>query len=332
MSLLRYDLCTNDWVIFASERSRRPHDLAGAPEAIASSPVECPFCPGHEALTGPEIDAVRDSASKNAPDWKVRVIPNKFPALRIEEENRRCQEGAVFRYMGGCGAHEVIVESPDHERILANQPVEHVKLVLTQLQGRFNDLMGDRRFQAIVIFKNHGERAGTSLRHPHFQLIATPVVPQLLRTKHNIAADYFDQSGRSLFGVLLEEELSCGRRIIAENNEFAAFTPYASHVPFEVWICPRQHSASFGRATSVQLADLAHLLKLVLQKLDNGLKNPDYNMTINTAPRGDEYEDYFLWHLQILPRLTTPAGFEMGSGMSINPVLPEDAAQFLKAF
>lgn len=334
MALLRYDLCTNDWVIFSSDRSRRPHEFVeqkDARTASTASGLVCPFCPGNEALTGSEIDAIHDPEMKSGCSWKVRVIPNKFPALRIEEENRRFQEGAVFRYMGGCGAHEVIVESPDHERVLAQQPVEHIELVLVQLQRRFNDLLRDRRFHTIVIFKNHGERAGTSLRHPHFQLIATPVVPQTLRIKHRIATEYFDQSGRCLYSVLLEEELSSGRRIICENSEFAAFAPYASHVPFEVWICPKGHNASFGRATATQLASLAGILKTILQKLFCGLDNPDFNLTINTAPRGDEDEDYFLWHLQIMPRLTTTAGFEMGSGMSINAVLPEEAATFLKS-
>jgi UDPglucose--hexose-1-phosphate uridylyltransferase len=333
MSLLRYDLTTNDWVIFAPERSRRPHEWKQALEQgehpkRAAGP--CPFCPGSEGMTGQEICAVRSSSTPNAPDWRVRVIPNKFPALRIEEESLRFQEGPVFRYMGGCGAHEVIIESPEHDRILAQHPVDHIELVIRTLQQRFNDLLKDRRFQSIVIFKNHGEQAGTSLRHPHCQLIATPVVPQMLRWRHRIATEYFDQMGRCLYCVLMQEELSAGRRVVAENSDFAAIAPYASHVPFELRICPKQHQASFGWIDAGQLKSLAELLKTVLTKLYIGLDNPDFNLTINTAPRGDEDEDYFLWHLQILPRLTTAAGFELGSGMSINPVLPEEAADFLR--
>ena len=333
MSLLRYDLTTNDWVIFAPERSHRPHEwkkVANEEAATIGQVGQCPFCPGNEGMTGPEVCAVRSGSGPNTPDWQVRVIPNKFPALRIEEECLRFQEGPVFRYMGGCGAHEVIIESPEHERLLAHQPVEHVEMLLRTLQMRFNDLMRDRRFQTIVIFKNHGEQAGTSLRHPHCQLIATPVVPRLLRLKHRIATEYFDQMGRCLYSVLLQEELSARRRVVAENADFAAIVPYASHVPFELRISPKQHQASFGWVNPDQLKSLAELLKTVLLKLYVGLDNPDFNLTINTAPRGDEDEDYFLWHLQILPRLTTAAGFEMGSGMSINPVLPEEAADFLR--
>jgi UDPglucose--hexose-1-phosphate uridylyltransferase len=232
--------------------------------------------------------------------------------------------------MGGCGAHEVIIESPDHSAILAQQPVEQIEFVLRTLQVRFNDLMRDARFQTIILFKNHGEGAGTSLAHPHFQLIATPVVPQQLRIKHRIATDYFDRSGRCLYCVLLAEELAAGKRIIAENEHFAVFLPYASHVPFETWVLPKQHQASFGLVDGGLLRPLAEILKTALLKLHVALENPDFNLTINTVPRGDEDKEYFLWHLQVLPRLTTPAGFELGSGMSINTVLPEEAADFLR--
>jgi UDPglucose--hexose-1-phosphate uridylyltransferase len=181
-----------------------------------------------------------------------------------------------------------------------------------------------------VIFKNHGEQAGTSLQHPHCQLIATPVVPQLLRVKHRVAEEYFDQTGRCLYCVMLHEELAAEKRVVAENEAFAAIAPYASHVPFELWILPKQHQSSFGHVDPARLRPLAELLKTVLMKLDTGLENPAFNLTVNTSPRGDEGKDYFLWHLQVLPRLTTPAGFELGSGMSINTVLPEEVAAYLR--
>lgn len=333
MSLLRQDVTTNDWVIFAPERARRPHEWKQAAEKSAASlPSEgrCPFCQGNEQMTGPEIYALRGGTVPNTPGWRVRVIPNKFPALRIEGETRRQEEGPVFRHMGGCGAHEVIVESPDHDLFLAHQPVEQVELLLRACQLRFNDLMRDLRFQTIVVFKNHGVQAGTSLRHPHFQLIATPVVPQLLRLKHRVAMEYFDQTGSCLYCVVLHEELLARDRVVAENDHYAAITPYASHVPFELWIVPKKHHSSFGLVDATLLFPLAELLKTVLRKLFCGLDNPAFNLILNTAPRGDEDKQYFLWHIQILPRLTTQAGFEMGSGMSINTTLPEDAAEYLR--
>jgi UDPglucose--hexose-1-phosphate uridylyltransferase len=331
MSFLRYDVTTNDWVIFAPERMRRPNDFRKEIK-VATPPAEapCPFCPGNEHLAGPEIYALRGNTPPNMPGWTVRVVANKFPALRIEEDPRRQEEGPLHRFMGGCGAHEVIIETPEHERSLDQQPIEHVEFVLQALQLRFNDLMRDTRFQTIIIFKNHGEGAGTSLRHPHWQLIATPVVPHALRLKHAVATDYFDQIGKCLYCALLEEELAIGQRIAVENEHYAAITPYASRVPFETWVLPKAHGSSFGWVEPARLRPLAELLKTILGKLRQALDNPDYNLTINTASRGDEDEPYFLWHMEIVPRLTKPAGFELGSGMSINTVLPEQAAQFLR--
>ncbi|MCS7168822.1 MAG: galactose-1-phosphate uridylyltransferase [Gemmatales bacterium] len=333
MPFLRYDVTTGDWVIFAPERARRPHEFRHAP-APAETPSErgpCPFCPGNEWMTGPEIFALRSAGGPDSSGWRIRVVPNKFPALRVEEENRHVEEGRLFRRLGGCGAHEVIIESPQHDTFLGHHPVEHIEQLLRVLQLRHNDLLRDLRIQQIVLFKNHGERAGTSLRHPHWQLIATPVVPRLLRLKHQIATDYFDQTGHCLYCDLAHEELEAGVRVVASNDRFVAFVPYAAHVPFETWILPRYHQSSFGQAQPSELYDLAQLLRLVLLKMYNALDNPHFNLTINTVPRGDENKPYFLWHIQIIPRLTTPAGFELGSGMSINLMLPEEAASYLRS-
>jgi UDPglucose--hexose-1-phosphate uridylyltransferase len=332
MSLLRYDMTTADWVVFAPSRALRPrsqHKSRDVHEEISGAGIGCPFCPGNEALTPPAIYTVRDPAQGVDGPWRVRVVPNKFPALRVEESNHRQEEGVTFRSMGGCGAHEVIIESPQHRAVLAQQPVEQIRMLLEALQQRNQDLMRDRRFQAVIIFKNHGIAAGTSLQHPHWQLIATPVVPRLLRLKHRVATDYFDRTGNCLYCVILEDELAAERRILAANDDYVALIPYASHLPFETWVLPRFHQSAFSEVEPRRLGSLAELLKKVLLKLYTGLENPDFNLTIDTAPRGDEDKEYFLWHIRILPRLTTPAGFELGSGMAINTVMPEDAAAFL---
>src|SRR6516165_7893882 len=285
MSVLRYDITTNDWVIFAPERVQRPHDDSGetkagvGPEASAGT---CPFCPGNEHLAGPEIFALHSVTTPNTPGWSIRVIPNKFPALRIEENPHRIEERPFLRAMGGCGAHEVIIESPDHNLVLERKPVEQIEWLLRTLQLRLQDLLRDRRFESIILFKNHGEGAGTSLRHPHWQLIATPVVPRALRLKHAVATDYFDQSGNCLYCDLLEEELAVRERIVVENEHYAAIMPYASHVPFETWVLPKVHRSSFGWADAACLRPLAVVLKTVLGKLNQTLDNPDYNLTINT--------------------------------------------------
>ncbi|MGE5195015.1 MAG: galactose-1-phosphate uridylyltransferase, partial [Deltaproteobacteria bacterium] len=188
----------------------------------------------------------------------------------------------------------------------------------------------DLRFQTVIIFKNQGEAAGTSLKHPHWQLIATPVVPRLLRLKYAVATDYFDMTGNCLYCDKLQHELEEKKRILAANDRFVALLPYASHLPFETWILPRAHQASFGLVSTEHFRPLAEILKTVLLKLHRGLENPDFNLTIDTVSRGDEDKSYFLWHIRILPRLTTPAGFELGSGMSINTVLPEEATEYLR--
>lgn len=324
---LRFDETVSGWVIFSPSRSRRPHSYSTPePDPATAEHNHCPFCPGNENLTPPEIYAERPDGG----DWQVRVIPNKFPALRIEEDDRRIMDGFGNQWMGGCGAHEVIIESPRHSALLANQPLEQVERVLRTAQLRYNDLMRDHRFQTVIVFKNHGVAAGTSLEHPHWQLIATPVVPRLLRLKHFEAAEYFDRTGRCLYCVIVERELDAQERIVATNKDFVALCPYAAHVPFETWILPRSHQSSFGQAEPYRLASLAALLKDVLQRLTVELDNPDYNLSIDTAPRGDEEKSYFLWHLRVLPRLSEPAGFEMGSGMSINTVLPEESAKCLR--
>lgn len=332
MSYLRFDESTLDWVIFAPLRARRPHELrrqGPEPAEPLDAAEHCPFCPGNERWTPQEISAERPAGAAVG-DWQVRVVPNKFPALTIEADVRHQDDTEGFRSMGGCGAHEVVIESREHSRPLAEQPVDQVERVLRTVQWRSRDLLRDKRFQTIVAFKNHGESAGTSLRHPHWQVIATPVVPRLLRQKHAVATDYFDRTGHCLYCVMLERELAANRRILAANDDFAAVLPYASHVAFEMWILPRHHLSSFSFEESGRLRPLAELLKTILMKLHRGLDNPDFNLTIDTAPRGDELKEYFLWHMRILPRLTTPAGFELGSGMSINTVLPEEATEYLR--
>jgi UDPglucose--hexose-1-phosphate uridylyltransferase len=232
--------------------------------------------------------------------------------------------------MGGYGVHEVLIESPEHLRSFADQSLEHAERVVRVVHSRFVALMEDPRLRAIVVFKNHGEGAGTSQRHPHWQIIATPVVPRQLRLKHAIATEYFDRTSRCLYCVTLEEELVSGARVLAANEHYVAVLPFASHVPYQVRILPREHRSSFGRVRADGLRTLAHILQLVLARLDAALGDPDFNLTLGTAPLGDEDKRYFLWHVDILPRLATAAGFELGSGMSINPVLPEVAADALR--
>jgi UDPglucose--hexose-1-phosphate uridylyltransferase len=236
-------------------------------------------------------------------------VPNKFPALCPKIAPAQTELGPVFLQMGGYGAHEVVVESREHSTFLAHQPLEHIERVLEVVHGRVVALAADPHLRAIVVFKNHGERAGTSLSHPHWQIIATPVVPSLLRHKHAIATDYFDRTSKCLYCVTLEKELEAGARVLATNDHYVAILPFASRVPYQVRLLPRVHRASFSSVPESELGPLASILREVLGRLYDKLGDPDFNLTLDTAPLGDEQKRYFLWHIDLLPRLTTPAGF-----------------------
>ena len=324
-SVLRCDVTTGDWVLFAPARAQRPHRPA-PPPAPSPPPGRCPFCPGNEALTPPEVLRLDDGAG----GWSVRVVPNLYPALDPSLTPARHDQGPVFRALEGCGVHEVVIESTEHARPLSQQPLEQAERILQVLHRRFCALKADPRLQAIVLFKNQGERAGTSLTHPHWQLIATPIVPRLLRLEQAVARDYFNRTSRSLYGVVLDEELAAGTRVLSANEDFVAVLPWASQVPYQVRILPREQRSSFAGVDPDRLRPLARMLQGVLGRLERVLAAPDFNLTLGTAPLADEDNGYYRWHLDVLPRLATPAGFELGSGMAINPVLPEEAASALR--
>jgi UDPglucose--hexose-1-phosphate uridylyltransferase len=333
MSELRQDPTSKRWVIIARERSRRPHDFIGGKEAPPPGPAYlevCPFCEGNESLTPPESFALREGTPKDGPGWRVRVVPNKFAALTPAGSLERCTENEFFRRMDGVGAHEVIIESPVHNLYLPLMDDRQVREVVASWRERYLTLREDARFKLILIFKNHGVSAGTSLDHPHSQLVATPVVPTDIRATFQKAFDFFDDTGLCVYCQVLSEELRLKRRVVLESESFAVFHPFASRTPFETWIVPKKHGASFGLITVAEADEFALVLKRVLRKVYFGLKNPDFNLIVQTAPVKDEFEDYFHWHVEILPRLTTAAGFEMGTGIYINVALPEETAEFMR--
>ena len=339
MSELRHDPISRRWVIIATERSRRPTDFVVESEG-KDTPSFCPFCEGFESRTPPEIYAIRkDATPPNGPGWQVRVIPNKYPALKIEGMLERKGLG-VYDRISGIGAHEVIIETPDHNLELAKMPVQSMQLVLTTYQERLKDLLKDGRFKYILIFKNHGSIAGASLAHPHSQIIATPVTPRTVSFELSSAREHHQVKERCLFCDIMEQEIESGERLVYMDEHFVAFTPYASRFPFEIFLIPRNHSHCYSEAPPEEILSLGKALKEILQKLKKVLKNPPYNFVFHTAPntktkpkRVHYWEtiqfDYH-WHVEILPRLTRIAGFEWGSGFYINPTAPEEAAAFLR--
>ena len=264
--------------------------------------------------------------------WAVRVTSNKFPALGDGGGLERREQGPLFREMDGVGTHEVIVETPIHDRSLPLMTDREVADVLTAYRARYQSLREDPRLKYIIIFKNHGEAAGTSLAHPHSQLVATPVPPMLLRRKYEVAVAHYDDTGRCLYCDIAEEERRAKSRVVFETDRFLVFHPFASRTPFETWITPKRHQASFGQVGEEDLHELAPVLRRTLRALYDRLGNPDFNYIIHSAPAEDENKDYYLWHIQILPRLTTIAGFELGSGIYVSTMRPEDSATVIREY
>jgi UDPglucose--hexose-1-phosphate uridylyltransferase len=333
MPELRKDIVTREWVILARERAKRPRDFQNREATGSDGKVhdpKCPFCPGNEAMTPPEVLADRPPhLPPNSPGWQVRVMPNKFAALQREGDLNRRDYG-IYEVMDGVGAHEVVVESPRHDLSPGTMDQAQVERMIRAYLHRFHALSQDPRLRYILIFRNHGELAGSSLTHPHSQIVATPVIPQKVWGKIKGVEQYREYRERCPYCDILEYELKVGERIIWQNDSFVAHTPYASRSPFECRIIPREHHPSFANLTPQGVSDLAQILREVLGRLHSCLHNPPYNYTLLSIPTGPEKSFDFHWHLEIVPRLTTPAGFEIGTSIYINVTPPEEAAEFLR--
>jgi UDPglucose--hexose-1-phosphate uridylyltransferase len=329
MPELRKDVITGRWVIISSERGKRPNDFKDQRDKKRTG--FCPFCAGNERTTPREVLAYRDNGASvpDGPGWRLRVVPNKFPALQIEGDLNKAGDG-IFDKMNGIGAHEVIIESPDHDATLATLPRKAMEEVLWAYRDRMEDLKKDTRFQYTLIFKNEGIIAGATLEHTHSQLIALPIVPIQVLEEIEGCKRHYDIKERCIFCDIIRQEVQTRTRIVLESPLFIALAPYAPRFPFETWIMPKKHLSCFACSTNEDFKDLAGLLQNVLIRLDRALSNPPYNYVIHTSPFRDERNDYYHWHIELMPKLTNVAGFEWGSGFYINPTPPEDAAKFLR--
>jgi UDPglucose--hexose-1-phosphate uridylyltransferase len=326
---LRKDPITGRWVIISTDRQKRPNDFRLESATILGR-EHCPFCPGHESMTPPEVLSYRTEGSvPNTPGWNVRVVPNKFPALQVEGNLDRQGEG-MFDRMNGIGAHEVIIETPDHDRPLAMMTEQEIERVFWACRERMLDLKRDFRLRYILIFKNHGAPAGATLAHPHSQLIALPIVPELVRQEIDGARQHFQFKERCVFCDIVHQELGDGRRVIEQNADVVALAPYAPRFAFETWLLPRRHGSRFEEAERHEYASLARLLKTVLQRLNRALEVPPFNLVVHTSPFSEDVANEYHWHVEIMPKLTRVAGFEWGTGFYINPTSPEEAAQVLR--
>ena len=337
MSRLRKDPVVGRWIIVSTERPKTPEEYSFQEPVDDVTPAECPFCRGNEAKTPKEIASFR--AEKSDPDangWWVRVIPSKFPVLHIEGTLEREGSG-IYDWMNGIGAHEIIIETPEHAQRLEDLPESQVEKVLWAYRDRILDLEGDQRLRYVLVLKNQGRDAGSPLNHTHSQLIATPIIPKRVKEKLGGAKSYYDYKERCIFCDMIRQELGENVRVVEETRHFVVFTPFAARFPFETWVYPKKHSCAYADITKEEMMDFSRTLRNTLRRLGKVLDNPPYNYILYTAPnrvRRSGYwhtlKDDFHWHMEIMPRLTRTAGFEWGSGFYINPTPPEDAAKYLR--
>jgi UDPglucose--hexose-1-phosphate uridylyltransferase len=335
---LRQDIATRRWTIIATDRAKRPEDFVKQRPAIKKHPSyspTCPFCAGNESQTPEPVYVVAGEASPRGA-WDLRVVPNRFPALatpRAGSEPTKRRRTGLHLEMDGCGQHEVVIESPDHSETIATMSLERVTRVIHAYRERFLALDRLDWNELIIIFRNQGEGAGTSLEHPHSQIIGAPVVPQDIRCRLDEAQRYFDDNGTCVYCDMLEAEIEDGARIVCANSGFVSLCPFAASVPYATWILPRRHASSFGVLSDEEAGLLAMILQETLLRMYVLLSNPDYNYVVRTAPHHSAGEPHFHWYVETQPRLTTRAGIEIGSGLNVNIVAPEDAAENLrKAF
>jgi len=328
MPELRKSPVIGRWVIISTERGKRPIDYKTIPEEPDNG--FCPFCPGNEDKTPPEVLAYRDPLSQpNTQGWKVRVVPNKFPALQVEGELNKRGEG-IYDMMQGIGAHEVLIESPDHKKNIQYLDNNHIESILHAVRERMLDLKRDPRFRYILVFKNWGKEAGASLAHSHIQIIATPIIPKRAIEELEGAKFHYNLKERCIFCDIINQELKDKSRIVYQNDNFIALAPFAARFPFETWVMPLRHVSSFENTNIEWFPSMVDIMKKVLLKIDKVLFRPAFNFIIHTSPCNSDGLDYYHWHFEIIPKLTKVAGFEWGSGFYINPTPPEDAAEELR--
>jgi len=328
MSDLRQDPLLKHWVIVAANRSQRPGAFIDSPPFDPGLP--CPFCEGREGETPREVLAFRDPTSQpDRPLWRVRVVPNKFPAIGDCGDARSVDEG-MYRRLEACGAHEVIIESPRHVASTSALSTAELSEVFLAYQMRLAYWKRDPRMAYGQIFKNVGQAAGASLEHAHSQLLVIPRVPNVIAAEMAASLDYFRQRGCCPLCDMIREERAVGQRVVLETNHHFSFVPFAARLPFETWILPKVHSSHYEGATREQLEDLAGVLRSAIRRLETAAGGCAYNYFFHTAPFDAEALAHYHWHLEIVPAMVRPAGFELGSGWFINPIAPEVSARLMR--
>ncbi len=333
MTELRRSGFRREWVIIAPERGGRPMVTETAEhggDEVGSD--RCPFCPGNESMTPREICRLP------GPDdtWAVRVVPNRFPALADCKDGERRSSTGLSGCREGNGAHEVVIETPDHRRQLADLSASEIERVFEAIILRLRALIENPEHRYVLVFKNHGRDAGASLFHSHSQILAMPIVPEAIRSELRMASAFLESEGRCIFCDTLEEELHDGRRVVDEGDGFATVVPYDARVPFEVAIYPLQHQADFGSIDDTSRHGLAKTLNRALARLRSLHGDVPYTLVLQTVPNplsnsdGETWVHAYHWRLELLPRTGRLGGVEWGTGVHINTVRPEEAARVLR--
>jgi UDPglucose--hexose-1-phosphate uridylyltransferase len=328
MSEFRQDPVTGRWVIIAAARNARPWHINLVSDQKRAEP--CPFCAGNESMTPPEVWAERDSNTEaNSPGWRVRVVPNKYPALENSSEHFGKKDG-FYQSMHGAGVHEVIIESPEHIVSMSALSKQQFVNILSAYRARFSTLENDRRWRYLLIYKNHGERAGATFEHVHSQLVALPFVPREAQDEIDGLHKHFEATCRCIYCDIIQRESEQGERLVSESDRFVALCPFAPRFGYEIWILPKNHASNFDQSSDADIAALAESLRTCTAKLNLVIENAPFNFVIHTAPNEESADQRYHWHMEILPQITRAAGFEWGTGMHMNSVAPEDAARLLR--
>jgi UDPglucose--hexose-1-phosphate uridylyltransferase len=327
MPELRKDPILGRWIIISTERGKRPTDFIIEKPAVKGG--FCPLCPGNENTTPPEVLRYGNSQSPNSPGWTLRVVPNKYPALVIEGELGKVGEG-LYDKMNGIGAHEVIIETPNHEESFTDLSVDRMVQVFNSYRDRILDLEHDPRFHYVMVFKNHGRAAGASLEHSHSQIVALPILPRMIVSELEGSLSYYRYKERCIFCDIVRQELNEEKRVVCQNDEFITIAPYAPRSPFEMWVLPKKHASSYIEMEDQSMHSLTNIFSESMRRLEKCIPGVPYNFVLHTAPLRTKPLDHFHWHFEIMPKLTSVAGFEWGSGFYINPVPPEEAAKYLR--
>lgn len=328
---MRFNNLTQQWVVYATDRANRPmqKEESRTPKTddLPVRDVRCPFCPGNEEQI-PEI--LYETKNGKNDQWGTRAVLNKYPALTDEKEIEEYETG-IYRSVTAYGRNEVIIESPLHNIDITQMPQEQVEQIIDAYLKRYKYFYENYSdIQNIIIFRNHGMASGTSLIHPHSQIAGIAFTPKYITDKENAAKNYYQKNKRCLMCDILKYEMKENERMVYQNKAFYCFVPFAAEVPFEIWITPKAHQGDFQNLGSKDCSDLADALKTSLTRLTIKINDPDYNYVIYSGSREANKGRHLHWYVRIRPRTVTLAGFEIGTGVHINPNLPESDAKILR--